>query len=269
MPLTVCSSSWTLASFEPAQLTPFTAWYTVSTAVGCGNATTSTPEAVLTCMRSPSTTFEALEKAANTKQGLASLLGNFGPTNDGQLVYGRTTYAARAAAGNWTQLPTLVGNTNKESALLILIAAGAGEAYPQDVWDTIDLTVFVCPAAYAAANRVAARVPVWRYWYAGAFPNLYLPTANASQAWHTGDIPTLFGTSGDMSGEAPTDAQVAFGNYIRGAWATFAADPAAGLSAPPYAWPQYDPNAQTLIRLGQNNATTAEYGFPKDVDVGC
>lgn len=86
------------------------AWYTASTAVGCGNSTTSTADAVLACMRSSNTTFTALENAANTQTGLGSLLGSYGPTVDEKVVF--SNYRALGAAGNFTKVPTLVGNTN-------------------------------------------------------------------------------------------------------------------------------------------------------------
>jgi carboxylesterase type B len=101
------------------------------------------------------------------------------------------------------------------------------------------------------------------------FSDSLIPTANISQAWHTSDIPVLFGTTQDSTGEAPTDVEVQFGNYIRKAWATFAADPAAGLSKAPYNWPLYQPTESTLILLGQDNTTTAAYASPATVDTGC
>jgi carboxylesterase type B len=243
------------------------AWYTATTQLGCGNETTSTAAAVLACMRSSSTSWQDIERVANPKKGLASLLGVYGPTIDDKTVF--SNYRALSTAGNFTNVPALIGNTNYEAGLLILISAGAGEVYPLNVWDSIDQTVFTCPASYASRDRATLGRPVWRYFYGGMYPNLLIPTANISQAWHTSDIPTLFGTSEDSSLEAASPPQVGLGNYIRKAWATFAANPTTGLSSAPFNWPQYNPSANTLVLLGQNNATTAAYGLAADVDQGC
>jgi hypothetical protein len=55
---------------------------------------------------------------------------------------------------------------------LILISAGAGQVFPQNVWDSINLNTFTCPASYTALDRETNNVPVWRYYYGGMYPNL-------------------------------------------------------------------------------------------------
>lgn len=260
--------SGTGTAFAPkAASAAASSWYTAAEKVGCAsNTTTTSPAAVLHCMRSCNITSEVLEAAANAGSGLSSLLGNFGPTVDETVIF--SNYTEKALAGEYIKKPTLVGNCNYEAGLFSLIADGTGEVLPDSFWDSFTSVGFTCPASFAAKYRAAEGVPTWRYFYSGMYPNLLIPTVNISQAWHTSDIPTLFGTSQDSSGADSTWQQRAFGNYIRGAWAAFASQPECALTDI-YGWPQYSPTAQTLILLGQNNETVARYGYPADVDGAC
>lgn len=244
-------------------------WYTASTALGCGNLTTSTAEEVLTCMRSPSITWQDLERVANTKTGLAATLGTFGPTVDEKTVF--SDYQGLARQGKILRTPTVVGSCNYEAGLFILIAAGAGQTFPKATWDAIENVVFTCPASQVASARSSLGVPTWRYYYGGMYPNMLIPTVNISQAWHTSDIPVLFGTTETSSGDAPTQAEEKLGRYFRKAWSRFAADPARGLKGAPFHWPEYRSDEDTLILLGQDNATTASLALPSRIDdpAGC
>jgi len=237
-------------------------WYQTTTAVGCGNSTTSTDDAILACMRNASV--DAIEKAAAPNPGLSSLLGNFGPVIDDTVVF--SNYTDLGVKGSFIQKPVLVGNANYEAGLFILIAAGAGESYPQSFWDYVDNSVFTCPAS-AAAHYASAYVPTWRYWYEGMFPNELIPTANISQAWHTSELPNLFGTTEEIernagatvAESANTQPQIALATYLRHAWVTFATDPTNGLAGSDFNWPQYDASGDNVVYLGKDNGTVAFY----------
>lgn len=56
---------------------------------------------------------------------------------------------------------------------------------------------------------------------------------------------------------------------MRGAWAAFAKDPAAGLLAYGGGWPRYSSDDSTLVRLGYANQTGTNLGTGDAYDVGC
>ena len=51
------------------------------------------------------------------------------------------------------------------------------------------------------------------------------------------------------------------------AWAGFAKDPAGGLQA--LGWPEYEPEKETLVRLGNGNETEASFVSPEGYDALC
>ena len=211
--------------------------------------------------------FDQILSATASPPGVASLLGQFGPTVDNDLVF--PDYAARAAAGNFTHRPYLTGNNDYEAGLFKLLAAEAGIRLPAIDWAIYDLVTFSCPAANAARARSEHGVPTWRYRYYADFPNLRLTRNPSSGAWHGAEMYALWQTSADASGEADTPAERSISRYLAGAWASFAKDPAGALSSPPYSWPRYETNGDTLIRLGYNNETRASYVDPVTYDLAC
>ena len=241
-------------------------WQQVASKVGCYNSSSPSEAAVLACMRQPNITWQALESASSAGSGLASLVGSFGPTVDNVTVF--ANYTERALAGKYIRKPTLTGNCNYEAGLFILITAAANQFLPQSQWDAFDQRIFTCPASTAAQYRAEQHVPTWRYFYSGMFPNVLIPTVNLSQAYHTAELPVLFGTSQEASRTDSTWHERALGDYMRGAWATFAAYPEHGLNTL-YGWPYYSAKNQTLVLLGQNNQTVAAYGYPKQADSTC
>ena len=183
--------------------------------------------------------FQAILNATIPAPGLTSVLGNFDPTIDNQVVF--SDYPARAAAGNFIQRPFFTGNNDYEAGLFKIVAAEAGTTLSDAYWDLFDLVAFTCPAASAAATRAAHGVPTWRYRYFGDFPNLRLTLNPDSGAWHGAEIPVVWETAPQASGEADTSAEASISRYMHGAWAAFAKAPATGLSQFPYLWPEYKP----------------------------
>ena len=54
---------------------------------------------------------------------------------------------------------------------------------------------FSCPSGYAAKVRVQAGVSAWRYRYHGVFENLRISDTVAAGAYHSAEIPLVFGTT--------------------------------------------------------------------------
>jgi carboxylesterase type B len=103
-------------------------------------------------------------------------------------------------------------------------------------------------------------VPIWRARYFGEWPNLNpFPWL---RAYHSSDIPMVFGTSDLLEVNTPTEAETS--KYMQSAWAAFARDPEHGLS-----WPTYDPETDTLVKLGFENNTQVVLGRGNEFDGLC
>lgn len=72
----------------------------------------------------------------------------------------------------------------------------------------------------------------------------------------------IFGTSDLL--EPDTTLETETSKYIQGAWAAFARDPLSGLE-----WPVYEPEQETLVKLGFKNNTDAVLGKGDEFDVLC
>lgn len=77
----------------------------------------------------------------------------------------------------------------------------------------------------------------------------------------------LFDTA--PSGVNNTNAEVAIGKYLRGAWATFAKDPVQGLTNYEGGWPMYQPAEDTLVRLAYGNLTGTNLATGNKYDGAC
>jgi acetylcholinesterase/carboxylesterase 2 len=88
--------------------------------------------------------------------------------------------------------------------------------------------VFTCPAQSLSSTIArAGRQPVWRYLYKGDFPNLRI--FPQSGAYHTSEIPSVFGTYTLQNPRGPaTPAQIKLSAVMQRIWAGFVRDPSAG-----------------------------------------
>jgi cholinesterase len=240
-------------------------WYNVTSKLGCGGASTD-PTSQLACMRSKDT--KAITDAIpQTNQSFGS--ASFWPTIDEKLVF--SDYPARDAAGTFIRVPMLIGNTDYEAGYYKAMASVYNAYLPDSVWDAFNLATFECPVAKRANASVQTGVPTWRYRYFGEFPDSRLTTEPDSRAYHGSEILLLFDTlpaPGDNV-PAPTQDEVAFGKYMRGAWATFAKDPRKGLTRYEAGWPEYDPAGRTLVRLAYNNTVGTNLEEPALYDSMC
>ena len=259
------TESGTATSFSnPAPPNNTASWFAATSQLSCGGASAGIP-ATLACMRTKP--FRQILNATASPPGVASLLGQFGPTVDNRLVF--PDYAARASAGQFTHRPYLTGNNDYEAGLFKRLAAEAGIQLPAIDWAIYDLVTFSCPAATAALARSSNGVPTWRYRYYADFPNLRLTSTPDSGAWHGAEMYALWQTAASASGDPDTPAEKSISRYVAGAWASFAKDPTSALERAPFSWPRYEPNGNTLIRLGYDNETEASSVFPVTYDLAC
>lgn len=254
-------------------------WDNVTVSLGCGNASASQPDAVIACMRSANITTSKILSAAEALGGspfypAVSALFDPGPKTynvhllmqhnsqvDNVTVF--QNYVKQAQSGNLLRKPLLIGNNNFEAGFFEFTGAITDAAAA-----AFDNNVLTCPTSAMAAAYAAQHVPVWRYYYTGMYPNLLLPTVNLSQAYHTSEIPIVFGTTEDATGKPNTPVEQALSVYMRKAWAAFARNPQSGLTSE-MNWPEYTNTSQSLVLLGQNNSTTAAFAYPSSVDYVC
>ena len=229
----VLLKSWTVSTFPNLPLQIESTNTTIQTG---GGASEGIPRTVA-CMRDKS--FQEILGAT----ALGSVSGPFVPTVDNKVVF--TNYTARAAAGRFIRKPYLTGNNDYEVGLFKVVAALDGTQLSNLEWAIYMLVAYTCPAADTALQRTVHGVPTWRYRYFGEFPNARLTLNPNSGAWHGSETAQIFQTAEDSSGSRNTPAETAFSDYIQGAWAAFAKDPARGLSKGPYKWPRYNPASES------------------------
>jgi carboxylesterase type B len=260
----IIAESGAVSSFSsPAPPNNSEVWYKASAALGCP---TSAAAASVACMRTKS--MDEILKATKVANPLQAVLGFFGPSVDGKTVFG--DYKERAAAGNFIQKPYMTGNNHLESGLFILIASGARLNITANIWPVFNAATFTCPIARAAAARASKGVPTYRYRYFADFPNTFLQDSNKG-AYHTAEIPLVFGTTEYVTGQANTPSQAKLQKFMQSTWAAFAKDPLS-LQKSPFNLPAYDAKnefAQTLIGLGAYESSTHALLAPIGYDMFC
>jgi len=233
------------------------AWFGTAALVGCGNSSDST--AVASCMQTKDVL--TLIKAASAAA--------WAPIVDNITIF--SDYPARSLAGNFSHIPILIGNNDDESTLFAVQAELQNQTASASAIATGNLQSFTCPSGSRANASVAANLATWRYRYFGEFPNTELTSYPDSGAWHGSEVPVIFDTLPQPGNgiSASTEAEMAIGKYIRGAWATFAKNSTGGLLTYEDGWPAYQPGGETLIRLGYNNLTGTNTVSSGTYDVGC
>jgi carboxylesterase type B len=169
----------------------------------------------------------------------------------------------------------LIGNNHDEfgierampgvfGPLVASLVAGGGPV--EEAYIVSEAVAFTCPAGASALARSENNVPVWRYRFMPAFPNLVLRPGIG--AYHGIELPSVFGTN-QLPENAPLDTleQEKLSKIMRHAWAEFIKDPVDGLKR--LGWPRYDPKGSTLIRLGYENTSKVDFGKSTEYDGIC
>lgn len=237
---------------------------------------------VLTCLRKVPAT--ELQEYITTNS-----LGFFEVVNDGTSV-GKQALGS-LATGKFADVPILIGTNTNESTVFASVLGINGYAnvnqtlanmglpfglsqstltslYPTLVNDALALVnrvltdvLFTCTTSTLASAIQKTGRNVWRYSYAGDFPNLQLfPNAGA---FHTAEIPSVWGT---YSANGATATQVALSKYMQGVWAGFAKNPTAG--AP---WPALGSASGNELGIlgGPGNPSGEETKALSSIDAPC
>jgi cholinesterase len=220
--------SGTTQVIPPLNETTSTAmWHNITSQVGCGT-TTSNASSTLVCMRAVNST-SILSALASTP--------SFVPTIDNTIVFNNTEYNARSLSGKFIQAPLLIGTNDNEEAIFRVGDILHGGAQSDSFYEETNLNKFSCPCAARANASVYNHVPTWRYRWFGVFENTNLTISPDSGAYHGSEIPIIFNTPPASKIVAnDTAEELAVMAYMRGAWVTFAKDPANGLKSYQGGW---------------------------------
>ncbi|KAH7410617.1 Alpha/Beta hydrolase protein [Cadophora sp. MPI-SDFR-AT-0126] len=240
-------------------------WYAAAKVLDCGDKSSDQNE-LLACMKSKS--YQDVIKAIAQGASGAAISSSFGPTVDEKIVF--SNYTQLAIDGKFSKLPLLLGSADYEAGLFRVLDSFRNQTNSDEYYKAFNALGFTCPGAQRAAYSIAQDVPTWRYRWFGAFPNTQLTTVPYSGAWHASELAVLFNNT-PTGGNVPndTEAEIAIGKYMRGAWAAFAKNPSDGLSSYEEGWPQYVPGEETLVRLGYQNMTGANLALGTMYDGNC
>lgn len=218
-------------SVDPAQ-TNFTF---VAQNVGCADRL-QTAESELDCMRTiPYNDIEDFLVAYANASSVPRLA--FSPIWDNVTRF--SNYPERARLGLFTRLPAIVGTAVNEGASLAPYNANGPN---MTIADATTRNAFLCPAAATSENRFAAGRLTFRYSYEGNFTNI--SPRPWMGAYHSSELPLIFGTDGDFRGESPRN-EVELSERMQDAWVAFVKDPVGGL--PAIGWDEYTPDGQALV----------------------
>ncbi|KAF2436013.1 alpha/beta-hydrolase [Tothia fuscella] len=237
------------------------AWYTVSSAVGCGGAANGNN--TIACMRKKPL-IDLIKALGGRTSENQPLVGAFTPVSDGKVFFSNMT--ERAAAGRFARRPMLVGNSNNEGGIDKI---DNGKFFRDFFGDRTTGTVLniamTCGSKNAAKARKAGGVKIWRYRYIGDWPNQYI--ADGAGAYHGSENPMVFGTSEHYRNQSDTSAETAASKEMRHAFAVFAKDPDNGLRK--LGFPEYDESKPSLIRFGYQNKSGITFAESSLYDDNC
>ncbi|TFB07518.1 Acetylcholinesterase [Trichoderma ghanense] len=236
-------------------------WNTVVAAVNCSSAGD-----VMACMRKAD--WQAIKAAAagikpTPSSSVLRSIPAFYPMPDEEVVF--SDYLTLTSSGSFARVPLLLGNNNNEDGYYRIPAFASGIVPTADQVTSFLLESFTCPVSHQAGARRDHGVPAWAYRYMADWDNTRLyPT---SGAYHGVDLHMIFGASADVSGLPTTAEQRSLTKLMQHAWFSFSNNPTSGLSS--IGWPRFDPDAASLIVLGQNNSPDAQIVSPSQFDHVC
>ncbi|CAD0027308.1 unnamed protein product, partial [Aureobasidium pullulans] len=198
------------------------AWYNLTGELGCpGNFASN-----LSCVRAANVT--------DIKRIIEVYSLEFNPSPDNVTLV--SDPAQRRVLGQIAEVPIMGGANAQEGRYFISSPAlilAIEEAYPlgknglNTPYDVISQIwtdyIFQCPQALLTNASAASGIPTWRYYFNASFTNTQrYPDLGV---YHSSEIPIVFSTYPLFN---VTTQEYALSRFMRGAWATFAKNPAAG-----------------------------------------
>ncbi|KAF2731340.1 para-nitrobenzyl esterase [Polyplosphaeria fusca] len=228
----------------------------VSNHFECGNLSASSE---IDCMRNVSSTaiISYLKSYSDTK---ATPALSFNPIVDNRTKF--ANYTARALAKDFTQVPAIAGTTSMEGVAFAPYPNPPSAAPNITIANTATLDLFLCPTVKTTHNRHAVSAMTFRYLYAGNFSNI--APLWWEGAYHSSELPLIFGTSGIARGES-TPFELEVSRKMQDFWLAFAEDPVDGL--PKMGWEAYTPENDAVL-IGYDGAVTQPIAESK-VEAAC
>ncbi|KAL5933557.1 hypothetical protein ACKVV7_005493 [Pyricularia oryzae] len=154
---------------------------------------------------------------------------SFWPVVDDRFVFG--DYGKLYQEGKLAKIPAIIGTNAQDGNPF---APYDPDSVDQEVADATLLSLFFCPAFKTSLNRIQANAPTFRYEYFGNFTNV--SPKPWMGAYHSGELPMLFGTHGDFRGDS-TQLERDTSAAMQDAWLALVRDGAAGVEA--LGWPAF------------------------------
>lgn len=236
----ICDSG---VSQDAASAPPTTNFTFVASQLGCSDQS-ATDE--LACMRKlPADTIENFLANYSNTQAQPAL--RFWPIPDNKtLPY---NFTDRTRNGQGPSIPGIIG-TNAQDGTPFAPYNPSGPN--TTLAELARLTTFFCPSTYAIHLRQQAGLDTFSYFYAGNFSNI--SPAPWLGAYHSSELPLIFGTHPDFRGES-TEFEWETSRAMQEAWVAFAAAGAEGLMGT--GWQEYGQLGEDVVR-NFGNASTGE-----------
>ncbi|KAF2018790.1 alpha/beta-hydrolase [Aaosphaeria arxii CBS 175.79] len=186
-----------------------------------GCADSLTPTARLECVRNVPE--DKVSKWLDVTLADSSQLTYPRPTVDDKIIF--ADYADLTKKGRVAKIPAIIGTNSGERLPLLS-------------------SLFLCPSWRTANNRLAAKIPTFRYEYHGDFKNI-----SPFGAQHLMELPLLFGTHPLFRGNS-TELEWRTSYAMQDAWLAFAKDGVNGLRG--QGWRLYDRSLGGNVRFFGN-----------------
>jgi carboxylesterase type B len=233
------------------------AWDDIATRSGC-NLVPGNETSRLRCMQAlPWQTIQSAVVASNQS--------SIGAVVDNKTLFTQQEYALRRASGAFARIPVLIGSNSDEGAMFAPFFSSQKLGDLAITADVITLYGFTCPATAIAKSRTLHNVTAYQYRYFGQYPNLS-PVPGIG-AYHSAEIPIVFGTYNLSTTSDSTVEEIQTSNYIQGAWAAFSRDPSRGLEE--YGWKRWEQHGLALNELAVDNKSGLILNQVSAFNTGC
>ncbi|MCJ1403876.1 hypothetical protein MMC11_007099 [Xylographa trunciseda] len=225
-----------------------------------GCPSNSSPTAEVDCMRKVDA--GAIEKfLQNYTDSATTPALYFSPVADGKIAFLPQQYVAMGEAGEFANVPMLVGSNAQEGSAFVPFSISGAGLTPALI-EGVTLKVIQCPVAVTCQYRQASKRTTFRYFYAGNFSNIS-PTPWLG-SYHFAELPLIMGTDGEYV-SASTPFEVALSHKMQDLWLSFAKDPMYGVIR--QGWYPYSSNGTALV-LGVNTTLVSKESIAA-LDAGC
>ncbi|KAI4860816.1 para-nitrobenzyl esterase [Hypoxylon rubiginosum] len=184
----------------------------------------------------------------------------FGPQADGKIVFTPAEYLSKGEAGDYADVPMLVGSNAQEGSSFVPFSVNSTITAAQIT--TLTDEVVQCPVARTCKFREDSGRLTYRYFYTGNFTNISpVPWVGA---YHFAELPLVTGTHNDYRSPS-TPFETSLSHLMQDMWLAFANDPREGLKR--YNWTPYASNGTALV-LGRDGVLAQPEAI-STIDAGC